>query len=142
MTDLADELIDLSVCLLKPDLFDTSKKLILAPVPLHWYRKNWRGFNQTELLGEKIARKLKMKFSPDLLIRTRQTRPQTKLKEKERKVNVCGAFSVNKNSKFKIRNSKILLFDDVWTTGATMQECAEVLKRAGAKKVFGLTLAR
>ena len=118
------------------------KKPILVPVPLHPSRKRWRGFNQSELLGKIIARRLGIKFCPDLLKRTRNTIPQTGLKKENRLKNIKGAFEINKDySKFKIHNSKFLLFDDVWTTGGTMRECAKVLKRNNAKFVWGLTIA-
>lgn len=138
--DLADELVDLALRLIELKQFDYSNCLTLVPIPLYWYRKNWRGFNQAEILGRKLAEKLEIDFCPDLLLRTRPTKPQVKLKGKERKENVKGAFRIK--SHYKKLNSECLLFDDVWTTGATMKECARVLKKAGMKKVFGLTLAR
>lgn len=137
VSDLTDELVDLAVNFLQEDFFQAR---VLVPIPLHWYRKNWRGFNQAEILGKEIALKLKIDFCPDLLLRTRSTKPQVKLKGKERKKNVRGAFKLN--PKYRILDTEYLLFDDVWTTGATMKECARVLKKAGVKKVFGLTLAR
>lgn len=140
VSDLSEELVNLSLRLIKLDWFDFLNSITLIPIPLYWYREKWRGFNQTEMLGKKIADKLKIDFCSDLLIRIRLTKPQTKLKGKERKENIRGAFKVN--PKYSILNTKYLLFDDVWTTGATMKECARVLKKAGAKKVFGLTLAR
>ncbi len=138
--DLADELADLAVRLIKQELFDDLNGLILVPIPLHWHRKNWRGFNQTEILGEKLAQRLKTGFCSDLLFRVRSTKPQVKLEGKKRKKNVKGAFKLN--PRYRLLNTSYLLFDDVWTTGATMKECARVLKKAGVKKVFGLTLAR
>jgi len=140
VSDLADELADLTVRLIEQENLDCLSGQTLAPIPLHWYRKNWRGFNQTEILGEKLAQRLKINFCSDLLIRVRPTEPQVKLKEKKRKKNVKGAFK--RNPRNQLPSTNYLLFDDVWTTGATMNECARVLKRAGAKKVFGLTLAR
>ncbi len=140
VSDLAEEFIDLTLRLIKLPLFDKSNCLTLVPIPLHWYRKNWRGFSQTEILGKRLAEKFKLDFYPELLLRVRSTRPQVKLKGKQRKVNVRGAFGINPQS--KAIKAQCLLFDDVWTTGATMKECARVLKKAGVKKVFGLTLAR
>lgn len=140
ISDLADELIDLAVKSFEQDLFDFSNCLVLVPVPLHWYRQNWRGFNQTEVLGKKLAQKLKIGFCSDLLLRVRSTRPQIKLKGKQRKINVQGSFKLN--PKYAQFRSEFLLFDDVWTTGETMKECGRVLKKAGAERVFGLTLAR
>jgi len=144
VSDLAKEFNDLVVRLLKLSILDLSDCLTLIPIPLHWHRKNWRGFNQVEIFGKRLAQRLKINFSPDLLVRVRATKPQAKLKGKQakqkRKENVKNAFRIN--SKYQILNTKYLLFDDVWTTGATMKECARVLKNAGAKKVFGLTLTR
>ncbi|TSC53108.1 MAG: putative amidophosphoribosyltransferase [Microgenomates group bacterium LiPW_16] len=100
---------------------------VLTPVPLHWWRLRWRGFNQAEILGKMIAEKLEIKFVPDLLTRKKPTRPQVELEGKARRENIA---------------SNILLFDDVWTTGVTLRACGNVLKRAGVKSVWGLTLAK
>jgi len=115
---------------------------LFVPVPLHPRRKRWRGFNQAELLGKMMAANLGLNFEPGLLLRTKNTKPQTQLHDQERKKNIRGAFKVRQDSKFIIHDSKFLIFDDVWTTGSTLRECGMVLKRAGAKKVWGLTLAR
>ena len=141
VADLADEIVNLAFRLNEKSFSDFNlDDYLLVSVPLHWRRRNWRGFNQSEVLGRKLAQKLKIKFAPDLLIRKRLTQPQVKLKQKERRQNVRAAFDIN----YKIyKNYKhYIVFDDVWTTGATMKECARVLKKAGAKKVLGLTLAR
>ena len=149
VSDLANEFNDLAARLLKLPIFDCSDCLTLIPIPLHWHRKNWRGFNQVEILGKRFTQRLKINFSPDLLVRVRATKPQARLKGKQakqkRKENVKDAFRINPKYSLNILISQypnILLFDDVWTTGATMKECARVLKNAGAKKVFGLTLTR
>ena len=118
-----------------------SKEAILVPIPLHPRRERWRGFNQSELLGKIIAENLGINFSPDLLIRIKNTTPQIKLKEKERKTNIQDAFRVSPSHPI-IQSSNILLFDDVWTSGATLKEACRTLKRAGAKMVWGLTIAR
>jgi len=122
--------------------FVRQKNVVLVPIPLYWQRKNWRGFNQAELLGQMIAKKLGISFLPDLLIRVRNTKEQTKLKKEKRQKNVLGAFKINHCSSVISHQSSIILFDDVWTTGATIKECTKVLKRKGFKKVWGLTLAR
>jgi ComF family protein len=115
---------------------------ILAPIPLHQKRLNWRGFNQSELLGQRIAQNLGLPFVPDLLVRTKETLPQADLDKEARLKNVAGAFEFNRASRFAIHDSRVIIFDDVWTSGATLREAAKVLKRAGAEKVCGLTLAR
>jgi competence protein ComFC len=123
--------------------FVTQKNVCLVPVPLYWQRKNWRGFNQAELLGKVMAEKLSIGFLPDLLIRVRQTKEQTKLKKEKRLKNVKGAFKFNQEYNSEaMKQLNLVVFDDVWTTGATMKECAQVLKRNHFKKVWGLTLAR
>lgn len=144
ITDLAEELIELSVEHLsnhKSSIINL-KSSVLIPVPLHVRRQRWRGFNQAEFLGKILARKLGWHVRMDVLIRHKYTRPQVNLKGRERRKNIRGAFKISPNSKFLIRNSRFIIFDDVWTTGSTLRECGQVLKRAGAKEVWGLTLAR
>jgi ComF family protein len=117
------------------------KSLILVPVPLYWYRKNWRGFNQAEEIGKNIAKVLGWGFEPELLIRKRLRVPQTALNRKERLANVQGVFAVSRNIDISVYRD-IVLFDDVWTTGSTLKEATKALKKVGAEKVWGLTLAR
>ncbi len=139
ITDLVDELISLTFDQLPSKL---TRPLILVPVPLHPRRQRWRGFNQAELLGKALGRKFDWQVATDYLTRSKATKPQIKLKGKERKTNVQKAFKLNPKAKFKVRNKKLVLFDDVWTTGSTLRQAGQVLKRAKAKEVWGLTLAR
>ncbi len=118
--------------------FDFPKDLILVPVPLHKKRKNWRGFNQAELLTKDLAKRFGVQ-SLSSLIRIVDTKTQVGLKRDERKKNVLGAFAVGAGNDVKGKN--IMLVDDVYTSGATMSECAKVLKRAGAKNVWAMALA-
>ncbi len=113
---------------------------LIVPVPLHRSRLRQRGFNQAVLLGRVIARDLSLPMVPDALIRTRQTEPQIELSAAERRVNVKGAFSVKKTE--CIAGKRVLLLDDVMTTGSTMDECAKELKKAGATTVIAVTVAR
>jgi ComF family protein len=109
----------------------------LVPVPLHWRRRFHRGFNQSAL----IAKGLKIgnaRYNTDL-VRIRYTKEQGLLSAYERHKNIEGAFAVRRGHNFKGKN--ICLIDDVKTTGATLNECAKVLKDAGANKVFALVLA-
>ena len=115
---------------------------VLVPVPLHRDRLAQRGFNQAELLGYEVAQKFKIAMWPDLLRRRKNTKPQIELKREKRLVNMTGAFQLNKQYGDKIKNANILLVDDVITTGATMNECAKILKNSGAGAVWGLALAR
>jgi ComF family protein len=112
----------------------------LIPVPLHKKRLLERGFNQSELLALKIFERFGWLAERGALVRSRKTEPQVSLDGKGRKENIKDAFSVVEVS--KILNKKIVLLDDVFTTGATMEECARVLKDAGAKEVIGVALAK
>ena len=112
----------------------------LVPLPLSKGRENWRGFNQADLLGKFLAASLGLKISKgELLERTKFNRQQTGLTLKEREKNLQGAFQVVKGQ--NLSGAKLVLFDDVWTTGTTLREAAKVLKRAGAERVWGLCLA-
>lgn len=122
---------------------DKNKKAetIIIPVPLHKKRQNWRGFNQSLLLSFCIAEKFDLTVCDDFLFRTKNTKPQTKIKSmEERKENIKGAFScLNKNF---VGKKSVVLVDDVCTTLATLDECAKELKKAGAENVWGLVVAR
>ncbi|HPA25457.1 MAG TPA: ComF family protein [bacterium] len=119
-------------------IYPEIQNFILMPVPLHKKRLTWRGFNQAELLVNVLAQKLNMKTEDGFLKRIKNTQAQAKLNSKKRAKNIVNAFVVSKD----VRGQEILLVDDVITTGATMNECAKVLKQAGAKTVYGLTVAR
>lgn len=114
------------------------KNLILAPIPLHWRRKNWRGFNQSEEIGKIIAKEMKWNFDKDLLKRKVFTKPQVKFKGVEREENIKNAFKLSKPLS---KEKTIILFDDVLTTGSTMREAIKVIKDEGGKEVWVLTLA-
>lgn len=118
---------------------NSGKDWIVTPVPLHPIRQKWRGFNQSELLAKLFAQTLGLKYG-SLLKRIKNTKPQMKLLAHERKNNIKNAFSLI--SYPLIRDSNILLIDDVWTTGSTLKECCVILKRGGAKSVWALTIAR
>jgi ComF family protein len=113
---------------------------LIVPIPLHKSRLRQRGFNQAVLLGNEISQQLSLPMLPDAMARTRQTEPQITLSAAERRVNVKGAFSVRKHE--AIAGKRILLLDDVMTTGSTMDECARELKKAGAAAVIAVTTAR
>lgn len=125
----------------------------IIPVPLHKRRERSRGFNQSKLLANYISENLTpgliIPVLSDLLIRKRHTTPQMKVKKySERRKNIQGAFEIKgstlADAKVEplLKNLKILLIDDIATTGATLNECARILKENGAKKVFALVLAR
>jgi ComF family protein len=117
----------------------------IVPVPLHPRRLRWRGFNQSLLLAEKISED----FSPplriavtDILKRKKCNRPQMEIKNyHERLMNIQNNFFLAEDSP-DLKNKTVLLVDDIATTGATLKECAKVLKNGGARKVFAIVIAR
>ena len=112
---------------------------VIVPMPLHW-RKRWqRGFNQSELLAREIGRRTHTPVR-NLLRRVRDTAPQAGLTSAKRRLNVSGAFRARKRA--SLAGRRVLLVDDVMTTGATAASCARALKMAGAPSVTLLTLAR
>ena len=113
---------------------------MVAPVPLHWTRLWTRRYNQAALLGRAAAAEAKRPFLPDLLIRGKRTPPQ-KSGRAARARNVAGAFSVPGRRRRDLEGRRVLLVDDVRTTGATLEGCARALKAAGATGVDVLTLA-
>ena len=112
----------------------------IVPVPLHTSRLRQRGFNQALILAYELSRTFSLPLSFDNLQRVRPTRPQVELSGTERIKNVAGAFELRWPG--EMRDRDVLLIDDVYTTGATMNECARVLKDAGASRVTALTIAR
>ncbi len=119
---------------------DLGENWLVVPVPLHWWRENDRGFNQSSLFGQILSKRLGLDYQEGLK-RTRYTKPQVGLKGKDRRKNIFGAFAFSPNYQLQT-TPYILLIDDVWTTGSTLRECCYVLKRNGVKKVWALTLAR
>lgn len=112
----------------------------IIPVPLHPRRLRWRGFNQAVILGREVSRLWQVPMDPFVLFRSKETPPQTQLSEKERRRNVRGVFSLRPEK--SVRGKKVLLVDDIYTSGATVNECSRTLIRAGAREVYVLTLAR
>jgi ComF family protein len=110
------------------------------PVPLHWTRLFARRYNQAAELARALAAAGGPPMAPDWLERRRRTPPQGRGSPSARRRNVAGAFALKPGK--SVAGLKLLLIDDVLTTGATVSECARVLKRAGAARVDVLTLAR
>lgn len=119
----------------KPDFSD----FVVVSVPLHPKRLRWRGFNQSLEIAKEISAYFQIPLIENCLVKEKNTPPQVTLSEKERKKIVKGVFKVVK--KEEIKRKKILLVDDVFTTGSTMEEIAKILKEAGAEKVMGLAVA-
>jgi len=113
---------------------------LFVPVPLHKVRKRERGFNQSEILCRGLSEYISFRVCPDLLVRHRNTATQTKLDAQGRQENVKDAFEVHHSD--LVVGKRVVLVDDVVTTGATMNSCAKSLKNAGAKEVVGVALAR
>jgi ComF family protein len=113
---------------------------VVVPVPLHKDRLRARGYNQAELIARPLAKLLKLPCRPVLLVRTRPRPDKLHLSLEERWESVRGAFATRPGS--QVDNLRVLLVDDVMTTGATLDACARALRLAGAKSVTGLTVAR
>lgn len=114
---------------------------VMVPVPLHWFRRRWREFNQSEELAQPLGEKVNVPVEPGCLKRMRWTRTQSRLRSPSAKrQNVFGAFKVVKPE--VVRGKAVLLVDDVFTTGHTVNECARILMESGACVVNVLTLSR
>ena len=105
----------------------------IVPVPIHSSRRRARGFNQAEVLAEILGDKLKIPVEPQMLTREKKTRPQKELSAAERLKNLSGAFAAGKECG---RIKRVLLVDDIYTTGSTIEACARVLQSAGVETVY------
>ncbi len=115
---------------------------LIAPVPLHWMRLFARRYNQAALLARALARRAGRPVAADLLLRRRHTPSQGRLSPAQRRRNVAGAFAVKPSRRPLLEGRRVLLVDDVLTTGATASACARTLRRDGARAVDVLVLAR
>lgn len=120
----------------KPDF----SNFIIVPVPLSERRRRWRGYNQAQELAKVLAKILDIDCDPGCLARNKKTACQVGLSAKQRLLNVAGAFSCPNPKKAALK--RILLVDDVITTGATVEECARTLTNNGAEEVIALAIAR
>lgn len=112
---------------------------MVIPVPLHANRLRQRGYNQSALLAKGISNYLNAAFSPESLVKVRDTLPQVGLRYHERIRNMKGAFTIRE--KKPVTGKNIILVDDVVTTGSTIRECARILKQAGAGRIYAISLA-
>jgi ComF family protein len=126
-------------------LFDAGS-IAVVPVPLFKAKRRQRRFNQSELIARAALKfypaRGRFQLVPDLLVRTRDTHSQIGLTSHQRRANLRGAFAVSRDAKAEIKGREVLLVDDVYTTGTTATECARVLRRAGASRVWVATVAR
>jgi ComF family protein len=113
---------------------------VFVPVPISKKRLRRRGFNQAEEIARELALAFNIPLLNNVLFKTKETQAQAELSAEERKENVKGVFAC-KNPEM-VNGQKILLIDDVFTTGSTMEECSRVLKEGGAKEVWGIAVAR
>ncbi|MCI9178023.1 MAG: ComF family protein [Clostridia bacterium] len=113
---------------------------IIISVPMSKKKKSQRGYNQSELIAKQISKYTKISFQNQVLIKYKENHTQSTLSKKQRFENVKNVYKIQNEQKIKEKN--ILLFDDIYTTGATVKECAKVLKQAGAKNIGILTVAK
>lgn len=112
-------------------------------VPIHKNRKKSRGYNQSELIMKEVCKKNKnLILENDILIKVKDIKPQSSLNKENRKINIYNAYKVNELKKDLIKDKNILIFDDIFTTGSTVNECARILEANGAKRIGILTIAR
>lgn len=118
-----------------------NKSYIVIPIPIHKNKKAERGFNQSEIIAGQVAEKLNLPLESDNLIRQKETKSQTEFQDwEQRKNNLKNSFTVYFPE--KIKNKNILLIDDIYTSGATIGEAAETLRKSGAKKIIALVIAK
>lgn len=115
---------------------------LVVPVPLHPRRRRWRGFNQAELLSRSLAGRFGWQHEPSILKRLKDASPQASLGRPERQRDLSSYFVVPPAAAPGLRGRRVVLVDDVATSGATMEACAKALRRAGARSVYGLALLR
>lgn len=114
---------------------------IIIPVPISNKRKKTRGYNQSELIASKLAKQMKnLKYTSKVLYKKKDTLPQSTLDKEKRIENIKGVYYI-KNEQI-LKNKKVLLIDDIFTTGSTVNECSKILKQAGAKEIGIFTLAK
>lgn len=131
----------LEFCIKNEKLYRFFKKYdIICSVPISKSRKRKRGYNQSELIAKKISKITLLHFEKNIIMKVKNNTPQSKLNKKQRQENVKNVYKIQNQQ--KIKNKNILLFDDIYTTGATVNECAKVLKNAGCKNVGVLTIAK
>ena len=113
---------------------------IIIPVPIHKKRKHQRGYNQTELIAREIANNTNLQLENKVLFKQKNVISQSELSKIDRKENIKNAFMIQNIE--KIKNKKVIIFDDIYTTGSTVNECSKILKLVGVKNIGILTIAK
>jgi competence protein ComFC len=129
----------------KTKFFSITRKenFLIIPIPLHYKKQKKRGFNQSELLAENISSYFSLSYNSEILIRIKNNSPQANIPNlTEREKNVKNIFGISLSKTTLIKNKWIILVDDVYTSGSTMQEAAKVLQKYKPKKIIGLVLAK
>lgn len=124
----------------KISLYDYSRFDMLIPIPIYYKKQRKRGYNQSELLANELAPKMQIPCVNDALVRTFDTPPQSSLSADERRRNIEGAFSPSSPSAFY--DKRVVIVDDIYTTGSTMRECSNCLLKASCAETAFLTLSR
>ncbi len=113
---------------------------IIIPISIHKKRKKQRGYDQTVLIAKEIAKKLEINIKLDVLVKRNNIQPQSSLNKCQRRQNIKNAYQLQNEQ--EITNQRILLMDDIYTTGATMQECAKTLQKANPREIAAFTFAK
>lgn len=114
---------------------------LIVPVPMHEKKQQQRGYNQAQLMAQRLAQRMELPCASGLLTRVRETLPMKGLGAFDRQENLRGVFAVSQKNHYEIKGRQILLIDDIYTTGSTMDACSVTLKAAGAEEVFALSFA-
>lgn len=114
---------------------------VIISVPVHKKKLKQRGYNQAEIMAYELARRMDICYRGDFLLRKKKTVPMKRLGAMDRMINLSGAFEVNPDVADEIQGKNILIVDDIYTTGATVDQCSKILKENHAKKVYVLTFA-
>lgn len=115
---------------------------IMIPVPIHMEKRNERGYNQSELICKYLAKEMNKSYSSKTLLKYKRNLTQSELNKSQRVKNVLGVYKINPKYIESVQNKSVVLVDDIYTTGSTVNECSKVLKQAGAKRVTVLTIAK
>ncbi|MCL4384143.1 hypothetical protein M1116_01705 [Patescibacteria group bacterium] len=146
VTDAATEIADLLSRLISANFptllhYWQENSYVLVPIPLHPLRRNWRGFNQSEIIVPLLASRLHLSYLPDLLLRPKNTASQVSQSQRHlRHTNISHAFTVSPSYLSRLP-SRLILFDDVYTTGATMESAAAAIHQVAPIPIVALTLA-